>query len=521
VLREVRYYSQLAAGVARWAREPIAHDPSALVRDTIANRERNFLALVRDTIFAQPTNPFHTLLRWAGCSYPDLEELVRREGLETALERLLDHGVYLTHDEFKGRHPVVRGSSRLDVDSASLANPLYEGSLETSSSGSRSRGTVTRRSLEYQIYREAQEHLFLSGHGVDCRDQVVTTAVLPATGGLRRVLTHARRGQPAAAWFAMNADTHYRALTRFMILELRCLGIRAPFPQYLPTDDFSPVARWIADRKNQGIACLVTGNVSPAVRIVAAALEQGHDISGTSFVVGGEALTAAKLAVMHRAGCEAHARYTISEFGPVGFGCREMEGNCVHLCRDSLAVISRRRVAPLSDTVVDSLLFTPLLPFAPTVGINLEMDDAGTLGPTSCGCPLNAIGLDRQVDAIVSYGKLTGHGTSLMGGDVLQILESALPARFGGVPSDYQLVEKEGVAQTEIELRVHPRLQLGSEDEVRRFFLAELSRLWSGSTTRRMWTQSGSIRVTFAAPLMSGGRKVLPLHLLGSGQAGS
>jgi len=184
-------------------------------------------------------------------------------------------------------------------------------------------------------------------------------------------------------------------------------------------------------------------------------------------------------------------------------------------------VISRRRVAPLSDTVVDSLLFTPLLPFAPTVGINLEMDDAGTLGPASCGCPLNAIGLDRQVDAIVSYGKLTGHGTSLMGADVLRILESALPSRFGGVPSDYQLVEKEGVAQTEIELRVHPRLRLDSEEEVWRFFMAELSRLWSGSTTRRMWTQSRSVHVKFAAPLVSGGRKVLPLHLLGTDQAGS
>lgn len=516
MIREANYYAQLAAGLARWVREPVLADPDAVIREMVLRREANFLELTRKAIFAHPANPFNALLRHAGCEHGDLVRMVHSRGLEDTLRALSHSGVYMTHDEFKGHVPLQRGPLRIEVDSTDLANPLYKPTLETSSSGSRSRGTVTRRSLEYQVYREAQEHVFLSRHGLGEREQVVTSSVLPATGGVRRLVTHARRGRPVTAWFAMDADRHYRALTRMALLELRLLGCAVPFPRYLPPDDFLPVARWIAKRKAAGASSLVTGTVSPAVRIAAAAMEAGLDISGTRFVVGGEALTPSKEAIIQRAGAEVHARYTISEFGQVGFGCRSMKGNCVHICRDSLAVIHRRRLAPLSEVEVDSLLFTTLLPFAPTVAINLEMDDAGTLGEATCGCDLSTMGLGQQVDGIFSYGKLTGQGTSLMAGDMLGILERALPQRFGGVPSDYQLVESESSGQTEIELRVNPRLGLSSEDEVKRFFLSHLNRIWGGSTTNRLWTQSGSLRVVFAAPYVTGGRKVQALHLLGA-----
>lgn len=102
---------------------------------------------------------------------------------------------------------------------------------------------------------------------------------------------------------------------------------------------------------------------------------------------------------------------------------------------------------------------TSLLPQAATILINVEMDDAGELGPASCGCELAAMGFNRQAWDIFSYGKLTGHGTSLLSGDLLRILEASLPAAFGGVPNDYQLVEIEGRNQTEYELRVNPRVR--------------------------------------------------------------
>ncbi|MCP5112876.1 MAG: hypothetical protein GY953_18780 [bacterium] len=124
--------------------------------------------------------------------------------------------------------------------------------------------------------------------------------------------------------------------------------------------------------------------------------------------------------------------------------------------------------------------------------------------------------MTQQVGQIYSYGKLTGHGTSLVGSDVLMVLEKALPERFGGTPVDYQLVEREGNNQTEIELRVHPRVGVRSIEEVKSFFLAEIKKLWGGALTLRWWVQADAIHVVVAEPYLSGARKILPLHLLGT-----
>ena len=164
---------------------------------------------------------------------------------------------------------------------------------------------------------------------------------------------------------------------------------------------------------------------------------------------------------------------------------------------------------------VDSLLFTPLREWAPLVLINVEMDDAGIIGPATCDCGLKKMGFTMKVDRIFSYGKLTGQGTTLVGGDVLGILEKKMPERFGGAPTDYQLVEQEGSFQTEIELRVHPRLGLTSEEEVKEHFMQELKKIYGGSMTQRHWGRTEGVRVVFADPYLVGNRKVLPLHLLG------
>jgi hypothetical protein len=249
--------------------------------------------------------------------------------------------------------------------------------------------------------------------------------------------------------------------------------------------------------------------------VAAAAIDDRLDISGTLFSLGGEALTEAKRQVIRDAGAKFRVRYTISELGPTGSSCPEMDSNSVHVCMDSVGVISRRRLAPLTEVEVESLLFTSLLPTAATILVNVEMDDAGTLSNTTCGCALHRMGFTQRIDNIYSYGKLTGQGTTLIGSAVLEILETSLPRRFGGVPGDYQLVECEGRGQTDIELRVHPRLGTVSTVEVREFFLAEVRRLWTGSLTVLRWIQTDAVRVVLSEPYVSGGRKVHALHLIG------
>jgi hypothetical protein len=157
------------------------------------------------------------------------------------------------------------------------------------------------------------------------------------------------------------------------------------------------------------------------------------------------------------------------------------------------------------------------VPFAPNVLVNVEMDDSGVLGPAQCDCPLKALGLTQQISDIFSYGKLTGQGMTLLGADLLQILEIGLPRRFGGTPTDYQLVEQEGANQTEVELRVNPRVGAVSEEKVKSFFLAEMRKLYGGTLSSRNWTQTNGFRVVLAEPYVARNTdKVHPLHLLGT-----
>jgi phenylacetate-coenzyme A ligase PaaK-like adenylate-forming protein len=303
-----------------------------------------------------------------------------------------------------------------------------------------------------------------------------------------------------------------------LVLQSRMMGVQLPFPATLPGNDFFPAADWIARQRAGGAPVLFVTPVSFAVRIADCAAKRGLDISGTLFLSGAEPLTEAKRTAVQAAGAEVFSRYGISELGRIGCACRSMsKENCVHVMRDSIAVISHRRRPPLADADVDSLLFTTLLSCAAFVLINVEMDDCGTIEPAACGCPLAAMGFTQQIRNVFSFGKLTGQGVTLLAGDMLNLLERSLPRRFGGTPGDYQLVEREG-SPAVVELRVSPRVGIQSEEEVRRHVLSRIRELWGGSLAYRQWSQTGGFRVVSAEPIISGGRKVNPLMLLSAGR---
>jgi len=121
-----------------------------------------------------------------------------------------------------------------------------------------------------------------------------------------------------------------------------------------------------------------------------------------------------------------------------------------------------------------------------------------------------------QIRDIFSYGKLTGQGITLMGGDLVRILEIVLPRRFGGAPGDYQLVEYDGARQAQVELRISPRTGAGPADTVRDFLLCEIRGCYGGALASRVWTHSEGLEAVIAEPFATRSGKVLPLHLLGS-----
>jgi hypothetical protein len=180
--------------------------------------------------------------------------------------------------------------------------------------------------------------------------------------------------------------------------------------------------------------------------------------------------------------------------------------------------MAHRRPAPFSVAEVSSLLFTTLTPWAPYILINAEIDDCGVVEPAHCGCAFSSAGFTEQIRDIYSFGKLTGQGMTLVGSDVLRVLEEVLPTQVGGGPGDYQLVERERSSQTELELRVSPRVRISSTEAVRACFLGELRKLYGGSLAARVWEYTEAVNVVSAEPFVTAGGKVLSLHLLGPGQ---
>jgi hypothetical protein len=495
-----------------------------MLRAQLENRMSRFLDALRQIVFMNPEHPYFKMFAEARCSFDDVNELVLNRGLEPALEVLRQAGVFLSHEEFKRTQPIVRNGRHIAADSTSFHNPLAPGVMEMASSGSGGVITQASQSLSFRTHRNCYESLTVREFDAANWRGITLAPILPAPWGLLHPILAHKLGVTAEHWYAAGGNLrdsgHYRAVTRFLVAEARLLGVPMPPLSFLPPNDFTPVAEDIARARDKGRRTLVRGVVSSCVRVAAAALEKGLDISGTRFFTAGEALSDAKAEVVRRAGAEAFATYWVSELGLVGTCCSQIGGaKRVHLLHDAVAAITHRRKAPGTDVEVDSLLFTSLLPCAPFFVLNLEPADHGVLGPASCDCEFSRAGFTTLISGMYSYTKLTGHGTTLVGTDILQILEEALPGRFGGSPADYQLVEQEAGTETRMVLRVNPRIGEVPAGEIRSFFLSEIRKLFGGALTSRTWTHAASVDVLLEAPIVGRTGKILSLHLLGPDHA--
>lgn len=178
-------------------------------------------------------------------------------------------------------------------------------------------------------------------------------------------------------------------------------------------------------------------------------------------------------------------------------------------------MIQQPRPVPGSDLVVDAFNFTRLSSRASRVLLNVEIDDFGILEKRSCGCVFEEWGYEYHLREIFSYRKLTSGGGTLIGSDMLRILDEVLPARFGGSPIDYQLIEEEDDGGlTRLSLLIHPRLEIDDEAEVIHTVFKELSTTnRAASTIGDWWAQRGTLRIRRQEPIATGPRgKIMPLH---------
>ena len=172
---------------------------------------------------------------------------------------------------------------------------------------------------------------------------------------------------------------------------------------------------------------------------------------------------------------------------------------------------------PAANVEVPALHFTTLLPTAPKILLNAGNDDYGIIERRSCGCLFEQIGLTDHLKEVRSFSKLTGEGVTLVGSEMISMLEDVLPSRFGGSALDYQLLEEEDDRGfTQVTLLISPRVDIRDEaaviDTVWEAFRA---RSVGTDQARLLWQSAGTLRIRRGEPVWTARGKLMPMHLAG------
>ncbi|NHZ73121.1 MAG: hypothetical protein GWP16_01460 [Nitrospirae bacterium] len=497
--------------------------PAALqaVERSLRSREDRFLDIVRDQVFGRPDSPYLRLFRHAGCDLIDLRASLESSGLEDTLSRLAEEGVYLSADEFKGKSPVKRGQLSFDVSPRDFEPRRPSLGLPTESSGSSNRPFRSLSSLDWLGQESPITTLFLAAHGLERHAHAAVDVILPGGAGMLFLLMVAKSGIAPEKWFCRTAHTgwverRYQAsIARQVMRGARRYGPGFPVAEPVDYRDLRPVVQWVARRAEAGAQCCIRCVGSNAVKIAKAALGMGVSLSPVTFVVSGEPFTDSKRAVVESAGAGFTVQYGYTPGAVhVSRGCaRRRVTDDMHVDLTTLAVVEHSRIVDGDALSVLPLLFTTLHPSAAVLQINVENGDHAVLERNRCGCDLGEAGFDLHIHHVRSFEKFTCQGMNYAFTDLYELVEGRLPAKFGGGPGDYQLVEDgQDGGDVLLVLRVAPGLGDLDEGAV----LRELERGLSASSRNqrfmaRIWQEAGVLKVRREPPQVSERGKVLPL----------
>ena len=465
-------YGRFITGFRGFIKQSLSEETARTILTTrLANREKNFLELMRATVFGYAASPYLPLLEDAGCTFGDLESLVNRDGLDAALKKLETSGVRVSFAEFKGRAPLVRAGKTIEIDDYSFDNPLNFQSVTTQTTGST--GKPTRANLELgQIAALAPARMLSQvANGVFGQPTILYRAGLPSAAAVSNVLTGIIVGNPVRRWFSpvsqkdINAPLRFRIAGAMLPILTRASGKRYPAMEVVPTRDALIVARAARKLVDDEGRCLVRCAVSTSLAVAIAAIENGVDLTGVTFMGAAEPPSDAKVKGIRQSGARYVTNYAMNEAGMIGAGCAHgLDQTDVHFMRDSLAVVAASRHIEGADAAATGFAFTSLLATAPKILINVDSDDHGILEERRCGCLFDELGFTQHIRQIRSTAKLTGRGVTLVATDIVRVIEEVLPSRFGGTPQDYQLVEEEDAnGRTMLTLLVSPTINISDE----------------------------------------------------------
>lgn len=523
-LDDLKMYTRFIWGLKQFLRQTITLEKAKeIVKKRLEERETNFIRLVRKGIFGNPKSPYLPLMKLAQCEMGDIENLVRDRGLESTLRSLREAGVYVTFEEFKGREPMVRGGKTIPVEAKDFDNPYLNHYYEASSSGTTGAGSRVAIDLEHLAAITPDIMLSNDAHGVLYLPTCIWYGILPDSTGIGNLLRGAIFQNVPRKWFSYITKKNFKPAlknqiaTYYTLLMGRLLGLPFPWPHPLTLDQAVLVAHWAKNTLMTQGPCLIRGHVSMIVRVCLAAQEEGIDLTGVTFVIGGEPPTPAKVHEITKTGARFAPTYWFIEAGPVGFGCAYPEDcNDLHFFKDRLALIQYPIQVPGFEVKVNAFYYTSLLPSTPKIILNVENDDYGEVETRSCGCLMEEYGFSEHLRHVRSFRKLTGEGVTLVGSEIIKILEEILPARFGGSPLDFQLVEEEDERGfTRLSLLVNPNLEIHNETEVIQTLLEELGKSSvAADLARSIWEQAKTFRVKRMNPIWTARGKFIPLRLI-------
>lgn len=491
-------------------------DVRRVVRARTERREAAFLEMAERAIFAYPDSPYRPMLAAAGVDWPGLRSLVGERGLEGTLGLLAGRGVYVSIEEYKGTRECRRGAMTWRFTESTFRNPLITSGLVASSGGTRSPGLAT--TIAPSNHRLGAEHLALAleSYGL-AQAPVIVWLAYTHGASLWAVLALLAAGHRVPFWFSLLPPTVEERRGVFA----RYVGVRAavtlhgrriPPATHLPIGQESWVVEWLARRPEP---CGIFTTPSAALRLALAAARLRARLEHVTFVTIAEPLTPAKLAAVQAVGARAFSSLGFTEIGRATYGCStSAAGDDGHLCRDAVAVIQRRRAVDRLGTELDALLFTAVQPDARKTFLNMETGDYANLSTRRCGCPLEALGWREHLTEIRSFEKLNAEGPPFSGAKLIALVEEILPQRFGGDPTDYQLLEEEDHdGFTRLSILVHPRLAGIDEDAV---LACATEALWTthGAVSTQVWTEANTVRVRRAPPMLTKAGKCFPLHHL-------
>jgi hypothetical protein len=491
------------------------------LRRRLERRAADFLALVQRTVYQHDASPHRQLLRLAGCEFGDLENLVTGDGLEGALRTLYRQGVYLTVEEYKGRRPTVRGSATVTFEPQQLGNPLVASHILQHTSGSRGRATPSSFDLAYIRERTVGQTLYFDALGGGRWHHAIWEP--PGGGSILRMLDFMGLGVPVKRWFSpidpasAGLNPHRRWIGHVLWLGGALAGTSPPRPRVVPIDAPLPIVHWMAETIRSGDAPHLMG-VPPscAVRLCQAAYEAGIDLGGAHFTITGEPVTRVRLQQIRRAGAQAVPTYTAVDAGRIGFGCLDAAASDeVHLLDDWHVAIQPGVAGARPSLPPKALLLSSLRASAPLIMLNVSLGDQAELASGRCGCPMERQGWTTRLHSIRSFEKLTAGGMTFLDVDVIRVLDEVLPGRFGGGPTDYQLIEEETEdGRPRVRLLVHPRVGELDVDAVGDAFLTAIGGHSEGERLMELqWRQDRMLRVERVAPRITRTGKILHLHL--------